>query len=177
MVQACPIYGCVFVLILMLKRVYLLWKLPSHFFCINQYACSTLDWVMNSQSEFDWVAYKHMIGNSQKSERIIPMLICPIIFYTVSTLLSCLSVVNQRRLCENSLMLWSTSTYSSKTKLQMAQIILNRTTVVNLPTTTTANWRNITMSGKFKIPTQGDFLWYLFNKIVELMHKAFMVWL
>ena len=35
LVQASPIYGCVFVLIFMLKRVCLWWKLPSHYFPVS----------------------------------------------------------------------------------------------------------------------------------------------
>ena len=33
--------------------------LPIIFFNTNQSACSTLDWVLNSQSEFDYVLVKH----------------------------------------------------------------------------------------------------------------------
>ena len=44
---------------------------------INQSACSTLDWVLNSQSEFDWVLYKHH-WEFPIHKKIIPMLTCPI---------------------------------------------------------------------------------------------------
>ena len=42
----------------------------------NQSACSILDWVLNSQSDFDWVLYK-LIGNFQH-KKTIPLLTCPI---------------------------------------------------------------------------------------------------
>ena len=35
---------------------------------INQSACSTHDWVMNSQSDFDWVEYKYHWGFPKKWE-------------------------------------------------------------------------------------------------------------
>ena len=42
---------------------------------INHSACSSLDRVMGSQSEFDWVAYKHY-WEFPINKKIIPRLIC-----------------------------------------------------------------------------------------------------
>ena len=49
----------------------------SLFSNINRSACSTLDWVLNSHSDFDWVLYKHHL-EIQINKKIIPILTCPI---------------------------------------------------------------------------------------------------
>ena len=57
----------------------------SVFSTINQSACSTLDWVLNSKSDFDCVLYKnHWEFPVQK--KIIPVLTCPIDLVATSNL-------------------------------------------------------------------------------------------
>ena len=50
----------------------------SLFAQINQSACNTLDWVLNSQSEFEWWLYKYH-WEIPTHEQIIPMLTRPIV--------------------------------------------------------------------------------------------------
>ena len=50
----------------------------SWFSIINQSAYSTLDWVLNSQSDYDWVLYKNRC-KFPLHMKIIPMLKCPMI--------------------------------------------------------------------------------------------------
>ena len=49
----------------------------SLFLDTNQSASSTLDWVLNNQSDFDWVLYQNHWQFSI-NKKIIPMLTCPI---------------------------------------------------------------------------------------------------
>ena len=44
-------------------------------FQINQWPCSTLDRVLNSQSDYDWVLYKHY-WEFPFQKKLIPMLTC-----------------------------------------------------------------------------------------------------
>ena len=58
----------------------LLFKVAFSLFSnINQLPCSTLDWVLNSQSELTECCTS-IIGNFQYKRRLIPMLTCPIAF-------------------------------------------------------------------------------------------------
>ena len=65
---------CIWICTLTIGHVNVAFSLFSN---INKSTCSTLDWVLNSQSGFDLVLYKHL-WEFPIQKKIIPIVACPI---------------------------------------------------------------------------------------------------